>query len=515
MSGIYLEYHIMKHSQFLQFSQQLAPAEGKSYSQIAFEVPPDTEYIAIQGHFTVSDGGVGTIDIGLSDADGCIRGWSGNLNRMERIFLGEEQASLGYLAGPLQAGTWQILLGDNRQHSSSINVELQLELIPSRPRILRGDVHGHSLYSDGSHSIETKLQMAKDNGLDFLGFTDHNSISQNSCLPVNPDVLLLPSCEITSYNGHVNIFGYRQHRIPDFMCRNSEDMRRILTDLKEEDARQAEARGENHSKKQLPLKQLPLMIQLNHPIRRGDVAGCQWNWDYNMPFDWIEVWNGAWNHNSIANVALWQSFLEQGRYLPATANSDFHILGPKSQGYPCNNIWVGKKTSADILQALHKGHNYLTAEPLPATSFAARCQFLPTQELVLFGSTVQFRQTLAPLVLELTVADSYLRNLGKLMLKAWNERGLCLKRQLNTSDFTECPRPESHEGLEMHNRHFRLELNDLVPKPEAATQDTVRGAGKFLRFELFRRAVTHSKEEGEAEETEALLLTNPVFFQAS
>ncbi|WGK69401.1 CehA/McbA family metallohydrolase [Candidatus Haliotispira prima] len=534
----------MNQKQCLQFSREFPPGEGKSYSRVPFEVPPNTEYIVIRGRYKIEGGSGGTIDIGLADAEDRTRGWSGNLNRLQQIFLGEEQASLGYLAGPLQPGTWNILLGESRKHSCPIAVKLELELLPCKPRIVRGDVHGHSLYSDGAHSIETKLQMARENGLDFLGFTDHNSVAQNFCLPVNPDVLLLPSCEITTYNGHLNIFGYRERRIPNFMCRSSEDVRQVLTDLKDQ-----AASGTNQG----------LWIQLNHPIRNNDVAGCQWNWDYDMPFDWIEVWNGSWNQNSIANVRKWQDFLEQGRFLPAVANSDFHCVEIKRQGYPCNNVWVAKKTEREILLALANGHNYVTAEPLPKRSFGAFCRLGGKTEEVLFGSTVRLAAGSTKvagdlkegeasedfLVLELTVAKSYLAELEILLLRVWNEFGLCLELEPDPASFRACEESDSHD------HKFCLELDakgrpQNLPYPcfqrdfqgqqhgetgvRAARADQAdfragNAARPFLRFELFEldsaglcstkesHAERHKEAHGESQE-KALLLTNPIFLES-
>ncbi|MEM9424354.1 MAG: CehA/McbA family metallohydrolase [Spirochaetota bacterium] len=456
-------------SQHLQIRYEFAPSAGKSYTRIPFQVPPGIEYIIVRGRYSISQSTQGNIDIGLIDAEQQIRGWSGNLNRQEQIFLGEEQASYGYLANPLQAGTWEILLGDSRRHNSHIVVELDVELRPCEPRIVRGDIHGHSFYSDGAHSIETKLSMAEESGLDFLGFTDHNSVAQNFCLPQNPEVLLLPSCEITTYNGHVNIFGYRERRIPHFMCHNSEEMRQVLRELREQGVR----------------------VQLNHPVRMGDIAGCHWGWDDDMPFDWMEIWNGNWNQNNVANLAMWQGFLEQGRFLPAVGNSDFHSIEFKQQGYPCNNVWASKKTSTAIYEALAKGRNYITAEPLPERSFAA---FLVSgTESIPFGSSVSPD---ASLQFRLSTSQTYLAERETLLLRVWNENGLCWeKRGLQFEAST--PMAGGH------NRLFSIQLEDLPPSATVSLKGKREPILHFLRFELFECPT-------DSEET-ALLLSNPIF----
>ena len=484
----------MSTQPYLKISHQFTPSKGKSYIHIPFEILPDTEYLILRGRYTQrkSDNNStnsiieGKIDIGLIDAEHQIRGWSSNLNRVKQLILGEEQASYGYLAGAIQPGTWNILLGNSRAHSTTIIVEIELELVPFHQRILKGDIHGHSFYSDGRHSIEAKIDMARTSNLDFIAFTDHNSVAQNSCLPIEPDILLLPSCEITTYNGHINIFGYRKKLIPNFACHSSEEVHQVLTEL----------------------KRLGVHLQLNHPIRLGDVAGCRWNWDYKMPFDWMEIWNGKWNQNNVANVALWQSFLEQGRFIPAVGNSDFHTIDTNRHGYPCNNVWARQKIGNVIYNALAQGHNYITAEPLSKRSFAARCLIASNKELLPFGSNISIKE---PLLLELTTSDLYLMEFSKLLLRIWNETGLHAEIELKRSDF------HHHAVVDIDKSKNRIFLLDLLEfqkqnnraalhNMETHTIQDIKSRFSFLRFELFAQ---------ENNQEEALLLSNPIIFQGS
>ena len=449
------------------------PSNGKDYAEIPFTVESDTEYIRLTSCITCGNGA--GIDIGLADNNGHIRGWSNDLKKT--VLLGEEQATLGYLAGPLEAGCWKVLLGENLRHSAPIQIEICIELLLCKPRIVRGDIHGHSLYSDGAHSIETKLQMAKDAGLDFLGFTDHNSVAQNFCLPTDSEVLLLPSCEITTYNGHVNVFGYRKREIPNFMCRSSEELRQLLCDLKEQNG---------------------IYLQLNHPIRRSDVAGCQWDWSYDMPFDWIEIWNGNWNADNDENLKLWQSFLEAGRFLSAVGNSDFHRTGSKRQGYPCNNVWVPKKTAPEIYAALRQGRNYMTARPLPHESFAIQCRFAGKE--IPFGSNLRENAGSANaeksefLEVSLTTASSFLNEIPGLSLRIWNQKGLYLEQELRSLQFEEWPAQTPHDC------RFSLNLQEAALLSQTTKYKTASETG-FVRFELW-----------ETPKLRPLLISNPIFF---
>ena len=487
----------MRQAKTLQIRHEFAPSRGKSYTKIPFEVLPNTEYIVLRGCYKNQNQQEhkGTVAIGLVDAQQQIRGWSVNLNRTKQILLAEEQASYGYLAAPLQAGIWNIVLGNSRFHTSHILVELELEMLPCQARLLRGDIHGHSLYSDGVHSIETKLQMAKENNLDFLAFSDHNSICQNFCLPLNPDVLLLDSCEITTYNGHANIFGYKEKRIPNFMCSSSAEVRTMLIELKQQGS----------------------YIQCNHPIRIGDVAGCQWDWDYDMPFDWIEIWNGSWGANCRETLKIWQSLLEQGRFLPAVANSDFHNINTKQQGYPCNNVWANKKTQAEIYRAIAKGNNYLTAAPQPNKSFAAQCLCLTTEQNSTNSEFWPFGTTFgkgAAVWLELSANQAYLETYWAtriaLILRVWNELGLCLEMELQAADFQKCSQTKNEN--DRHDRKFSLELSHLAAQE---TEESNAGTGnkplQFLRFELF--SLKGFDQGADSSQEKALLITNPIFWE--
>ena len=38
------------------------------------------------------------------------------------------------------------------------------------------DLHCHSIYSDGKHTVKELVEMAKDNNVDFFSVTDHDNI---------------------------------------------------------------------------------------------------------------------------------------------------------------------------------------------------------------------------------------------------------------------------------------------------------------------------------------------------
>lgn len=73
-------------------------------------------------------------------------------------------------------------------------------------RYYKGDFHGHTIFSDGHNSILEAAEILKRQGMDFMAFTEHNSMAFGTAsLPC----LSIPSFELTLPIGHINIHGVR------------------------------------------------------------------------------------------------------------------------------------------------------------------------------------------------------------------------------------------------------------------------------------------------------------------
>src|SRR5205085_12704923 len=85
----------------------------------------------------------------------------------------------------------------------------------------RGDLHMHTAHSDGQCQSQkgnkvpcpvfVTLQAAAARGLDFVAVTDHNTVSHFDALrelqPYFDRLLLIPGREITTFEGHANLYG--------------------------------------------------------------------------------------------------------------------------------------------------------------------------------------------------------------------------------------------------------------------------------------------------------------------
>src|SRR5262244_3858737 len=84
--------------------------------------------------------------------------------------------------------------------------------LPAQPgrRWLAGDLHTHTVHSDGGLTVPELALLAARNGLDFLAITDHNTVSHHVELPgasAKYGITLLPGQEVTTNGGHAGALG--------------------------------------------------------------------------------------------------------------------------------------------------------------------------------------------------------------------------------------------------------------------------------------------------------------------
>jgi hypothetical protein len=176
------------------------------------------------------------LDLGCIGAAG-FRGWSGGARRS--FVITPDAATPGYLPGDLEPGTWQIVIGLHRVPPGGAQYLLTAEvasrrgeLAPEQPpdplpplagrpprrdlpagpgrRWLAGDLHTHTVHSDGVMTVPELARFSVGQGLDFVAVTDHNTVSQHAELPAAAaahGVILVPGQEITTSAGHANALG--------------------------------------------------------------------------------------------------------------------------------------------------------------------------------------------------------------------------------------------------------------------------------------------------------------------
>jgi len=176
------------------------------------------------------------LDLGCA-APGGFRGWSGGARRS--FVISPDAATPGYLPGDLEPGTWQVMIGLPRVPPGGAEYLLTIqvsttpgELVPppapdplpplaDRPprrdlpagpgrRWLAGDLHAHTVHSDGVMTVPELARFAVGQGLDFIAVTDHNTVSHHAELPAAGaahGIILVPGQELTVQAGHAGALG--------------------------------------------------------------------------------------------------------------------------------------------------------------------------------------------------------------------------------------------------------------------------------------------------------------------
>ncbi len=198
------------------------------------DVPPGAAGLRVEFEFDRADGTV--LDLGCLSPGG-FRGWSGGAR--DSFVITREAATPGYLPGEIEAGTWQVMIGVHRVPPGGASYRLTAEVtsdaaalaLPPAPaappvprerpprrdlpasagrRWLAGDLHSHTVHSDGAQTVPELAVLAAERGLDFIAVTDHNTVSHHAELPAAArryGITLLPGQEVTTDGGHAGALG--------------------------------------------------------------------------------------------------------------------------------------------------------------------------------------------------------------------------------------------------------------------------------------------------------------------
>ncbi len=331
-----------------EISLRIEPEQAGTYFTLPFRLTGDEEKLTIRYNYPrtrIEKTGqtftawreVNIIDLGLIDPHGRQVGASGS--DKHEITVTETWATPGYRPWRLEAGEWQILVGAYHVSPEGVTVWYEVEYEDKEPRLLKGDLHTHTLASDGVLTIDELAARAARHGLDFLAVTDHNQMVSAAELPRAPGLTLIPGVEWTHFQGHANFLGVDQPYDEPFFTNTFEEVRARF-----ESARRRGA-----------------FIMINHPFEEV----CPFRFDLNvLPFDAVEIWNGPMREANLRAVGLWQSLLAQGKKIPAVGGSDYHRDTPFIfPGGPTTQVWAMSKSPADVLEALRQGRSYLTFAP--------------------------------------------------------------------------------------------------------------------------------------------------------
>ena len=238
----------------------------------------------------------------------------------------------------------------------------------------RGDLHMHTVHSDGNWTIPEQISSALNSGLDFISITDHNTASHHAEIDRlragSPQLLMLRGEEITTYAGHTNAWGLPSGTWIDFRVRAGDKAR--MSNV----AAQAHRSG--------------ALISINHPFAL--CGGCAWSYDASARgFDAIEVWNGKWDFTDEQALTMWDKILQSGRHITAIASSDSHRQTDPI-GQPTTHVAANALSQTALLNSIRQGRVYLTTEAArPAVNFEAEAMTGKRRPHSIIGDEIRLR----------------------------------------------------------------------------------------------------------------------------
>ena len=355
-------------AEVLQLQGTLEGKDHQRYLELPFQVPAGTGRVGVQLR---QDGAKDrtVIDLGLLDANG-FRGWSGGSR--SAISVSRYDATGGYLPGAVPRGEWKVLLGVPNIRADvrtpyHVDVTLWSEeevqagkdrtdlVLRASPGWYRGDLHMHSTHSDGSCSSQQglkvpcplflSLQAAVRQRLDFVAVTEHNTVSHLEELvrhqPWFDRLLLIPGMEVTTFQGHANVFGINGP-LPFRLGDTLPDWNALLRQLAGSDA----------------------VFSINHPALPSgeDCMGCGWTPARPVDMervDAVEVVNASQADGPRAGVGFWEQQLQQGHRMTAVGGSDSHnpddVDGTSPVGMPATLVHAQALSRDAILAAIKRG----------------------------------------------------------------------------------------------------------------------------------------------------------------
>ncbi len=355
----------------IRFQGTLTEADRKRHILHAFRVPADAGQVDLR--FRYAPARVhkvrNLLSLTLFDPDG-FRGAGHRSPATQRVHISAGWATPGYLPGPVRPGEWlveidvhMVLPGEPCRYWLDIATAplsgpeggaipphpASAAAVTGRPGWYRGDLHTHTIHSDGAWEVTALLKAARARKLDFLALTDHNTISglAEMAQAAPPELLAIPGMELTTFWGHALSLGLRR-----WIDWRVEPGKRSMSDI----AAEISADGG--------------LFVIAHPNSVGDprCTGCDWRYADMMPGPArvVEVWNGVWDNDDSGNersLATWYGWLNQGHRLVATAGTDAHGPHHYKARAGFNVVYADALSQQAILEAIARGRLYLSAGP--------------------------------------------------------------------------------------------------------------------------------------------------------
>ncbi|MBL3671029.1 PHP domain-containing protein [Streptomyces sp. M2CJ-2] len=364
------------------------PPGAPDFVYVPVEVPEGVREIRVAHTYdrpSVPAGTAGNaLDVGIFDERGTelggegFRGWSGGART--EFFLRADDATPGYLPGPVREGTWHIALGPYTVAPQGLSYEITVTLTYGEPgetvrpvypperakgrgrAWYRGDCHLHSWHSDGRRTPAEIAALARAAGLDFINSSEHNTHSAHAhwADAAGDDLLVLLGEEVTTRNGHVVALGTDPGTFVDWRYR---------------------ARDNRFGRFARRVRGAGGLVVPAHP--HATCVGCNWKFGFGEA-DAVEVWNGPWTPDDEVALADWDGMLvasvrggrlsPDGRggrgWIPAMGNSDAH-RDPDVVGHPQTVVLADELSRRAVQEGIRAGRSYVAESARVSVAFTA------------------------------------------------------------------------------------------------------------------------------------------------
>jgi hypothetical protein len=352
---------------------------ARDWVYLPLEIPAGVRELAVDYQYdrpAVAAGERGNaLDIGIFDESGIglgnargFRGWSGGFRT--GFAISASAATPAYLPGAIHEGRWHLILGPYSVAPQGLNWTVTVtvrygapgaafvpsyapESAPGRGRAwYRGDMHLHTVHSDGRRLPAEVAAGARASGLDFIVSTEHNTTSAHGIwgLYATPDLLIINGEEVTTRNGHYLALGLPRDHWIDWRYRSEDDALGWFT-------------HQIHAADALAVAAHPYCPSV----------GCSWKFGYD-DVDAIEVWNGPWTLDDEVSLATWDNLLVGNpgnrRWVPAVGDSDAHSE-PAVIGLPQNVVLASRLERGAIMAGVKRGNLWVAESQAVALAFTA------------------------------------------------------------------------------------------------------------------------------------------------
>lgn len=411
-------------------SGHIAKSEIFKLIYVPFEVLEGINSISVEeiyNHGQVGEKNV--LNMGIYDTRGSeigdpkgFRGWSGGAKTS--LFINNDAASTGYIAGPIYPGLWNILIYPSDVSEEGIDWTLEIKSVRGReanlfkpnpaqntineiPGWYHGDLHMHTLHSDGKRTARELVEEAHSKKLDFIISTEHNTNSANLTWGKfnSKDLLIINGEEVTSTQfGHWNAIGITADTYIDWRYAPEEGWINKMVDKVHKD------NG---------------LAIINHPFYNIQMTN---NFKYeDSLFDGVEVWNGNWNLLDNLAVKWWDERLIAGYRLIAIGASDTHVRegSPNNLGTPQSVVYAESLSKGDLIKGIKNGKVYIRANDSIKIVFEARSG----NEKAMLGDILKLGKDQNSFAI-----DIHIENCKKQKLKIYSNLGSFKEVILNSDD---------------------------------------------------------------------------------